>query len=71
MEKNDLDLYSFNNITAKPNTDGSITINFGGDPKAINYLPITPGWNYTVRMYQPRKQLLDGSWAFPLAEQVK
>ena len=44
---------------------GSVTIHFGGDPKAPNYLPITPGWNYVVRMYQPKKEVLDGSWTFP------
>jgi len=70
MEKNDQDAYSFNNVTAKKNADGSITINFGGGPDAVNNLPITPGWNYTVRMYQPREEIIDGSWNFPAAEPV-
>ena len=26
------------------------------------------GWNYTVRMYRPRAEVLDGSWTFPAAE---
>ena len=52
MERNELNLYSFNNVTTKPNSDGSITINLGGSPKAINYMPITPGWSYTVRLQQ-------------------
>ena len=43
FEKNDLNAYVFNNVTAKPNEDGSFTIHFGGDPKNINYLPITKG----------------------------
>jgi len=43
MEKNDLDAYSFNNVTAKPDDDGSITIHFGGDSSQVNYLPITEG----------------------------
>jgi len=68
MEKNDQNAYSFNNVTAKKNADGSVTINFGGGPKAINNLPITPGWNYIVRMYQPRKELIDGTWKFPVAQ---
>jgi len=71
MEKNDLDAYSINNVTAKKNEDGSVTIHFGGDPSAPNYLPITPGWNYTVRMYQPRQEIIDGSWKFPAATAVK
>jgi hypothetical protein len=62
---NEYNAYSFNNVTAKKNEDGSITIHFGGDPKQPNFLPILPGWNYIVRLYQPRKEILDGSWTFP------
>lgn len=65
LEKNSLDAYSINNVTAQKDRDGTVTIHFGGDPSNSNYLPITPGWNYIVRMYQPKKELLDGSWKFP------
>lgn len=65
LEKNSLDAYSINNVTAQKDRDGKVTIHFGGDPSNSNYLPITPGWNYIVRMYQPKKELLDGSWKFP------
>jgi hypothetical protein len=65
--KNDYGAYSLNNVTAKPDVDGSYTIHFGGDPKAVNFLYIMPGWNYTVRLYRPRKEILDGSWKFPEA----
>lgn len=65
LEPNDLGRNSFNNLSAKPNEDGSFTIHFGGDPNSTNYLPITKGWNYAVRMYKPRKAILDGSWKFP------
>ncbi len=42
-----------NDITAKKNPDGSVTIQFGGcDGKILNCLPIMDGWNYTVRMYR-------------------
>lgn len=68
MVQNAQDAYSFNNVTAKKNADGSITINFGGGPDAINNLPITPGWNYTVRMYQPRAEMISGGWTFPKAK---
>lgn len=71
MEKNDLGVYSYNNVTAKPNDDGAFTINFGGDPKQQNYMPITKGWYCLIRMYQPRKELLDGSWKFPRPQEVK
>ena len=71
MEKNDLDAYSINNVTAKKDQDGSVTIHFGGDPSKPNYLPITPGWNYIVRMYQPKKEIIDGTWKFPAAQPVE
>jgi hypothetical protein len=55
LEKNSLDAYSVNNVTAERNLDGSVTIHFGGKSDTANFLPITPGWNYIVRMYQPKK----------------
>ncbi len=62
---------SVNNVTAAKDADGKVTIHFGGDPAASNYLRIMPGWNYTVRLYRPHPELLDGSWKFPDAEPVK
>ena len=71
FEKNDLGAYSLNNLSAKPNSDGSVTIQFGGCQKSTpNCLPITKGWNYTVRLYRPRKEIIDGSWKFPQAQPV-
>jgi len=64
-EKNNLNAYTLNSITAKKETDGSIIIRFGGDSKAANYLPIVPGWNYAVRLYRPKPELLNGKWKFP------
>jgi len=71
FEKNRYNAYSVNNITGKKNKDGSMTIHFGGDPKQDNFLPIMKGWNYLVRLYQPRKEIMDGSWTFPEAQPVK
>jgi len=72
LEKNVLGAYSVNDITARPNSDGSITVQFGGCEKTTpNCLPIMSGWNYTVRMYRPRKQILSGSWQFPEAVPVR
>ena len=65
MPDNKYDAHSFNDITAKKAKDGSITIHFGGDPNADNFLPIVPGWNYLIRMYKPGPEILDGSWTFP------
>jgi hypothetical protein len=69
FEKNELNSYSLNNLTAKPNQDGSFTIQFGGCGKNTdNCLPIMPGWNYTVRLYRLRREILDGTWKFPEAQ---
>ncbi|MCA6103960.1 DUF1254 domain-containing protein [Bradyrhizobium australafricanum] len=70
-EKNLFDAYTLNNITAKKDKDGSITVRFGGcDGKVSNCMPIMKGWNYMVRLYRPRAEILDGKWKFPEAEQV-
>jgi hypothetical protein len=72
FERNQYNSYSLNNITAKKNGDGSITIQFGGcDGTISNCLPIMKGWNYMVRLYQPRAEILNGKWKFPEAQPVK
>ena len=71
MQQNDENAYSYNNINAERDEDGSITINFGAGPDAINNLPITPGWNYLVRLYQPKHEIRDGTWTFPRAKPIK
>lgn len=72
LEANDLGVNSYNNFTAEPNADGSHTIHFGGcvDGRA-NCIPITPGWNYAVRLYAPREEIQNGSWTFPEPEPVQ
>ncbi|MET0988545.1 MAG: DUF1214 domain-containing protein [Steroidobacteraceae bacterium] len=72
FEANPQNAYSLNNLTAKKNADGSIDIQFGGcDGKAANCLPITPGWNYIVRLYRPRAEILSGKWTFPEPQPVQ
>jgi hypothetical protein len=71
FEKNPYDAYALNNLTAKKSDDGSIAIQFGGCDGAIpNCLPIVKGWNYTVRLYRPRAEILDGKWSFPEPQPV-
>lgn len=65
-EKNEYNAYSINNITAKKSEGGAVDIQFGGcDGKIPNCLPIMKGWNYTVRLYRPREEILNGTWKFP------
>jgi hypothetical protein len=72
FEKNELGVYSLNNVTAKRNADGSVTMQFGGcDGKIPNCVPISPGWSYLARMYRPRAEILNGAWTFPQAQPVK
>jgi hypothetical protein len=69
LQPNPDNLYSVNSITAKEGPDGSVTIQFGGcDGKVPNCLPITEGWNYTVRLFLPRREILEGTWQFPEAQ---
>jgi len=70
FEPNATGVYSINNLTARPDPDGSITVRFGGDPSAPNCIPIMKGWNYAVRMYRPRPEVLNGQWVFPEAVAV-
>jgi hypothetical protein len=59
---------SVNNVTAMSDAHGSATIHFGGDAKTPNHLRIMPGWNYIVRLYRPRAEVLEGRWKFPEAQ---
>jgi len=72
FELNPQNAYSLNNIIAAKGADGSVTVQFGGfDGQTPNCLPITPGWNYIVRLYRPRTEILNGSWTFPEAAPVR
>ena len=72
LQPNQDNAYSVNSITAKKAPDGSITIQFGGcDGKIENCLPIMEGWSYTVRLFKPRPEILDGTWRFPEASVVQ
>jgi hypothetical protein len=69
LQPNQYNAYSVNSITAKKSPDGSVAIQLGGcDGKIQNCLPITQGWNYMVRLFRPRAEILDGTWTFPLAQ---
>ena len=71
FERNDHDAYSVNDVTATRDADGAITVRFGVDAsRGPNFLPIAEGWNYIVRLYRPRPEILDGTWSFPAAVAV-
>jgi hypothetical protein len=69
FQKNEPNAYSLNSVTAKKDADGSVVIQFGGcNGKTPNCLPIMKGWNYIVRLYRPREEILTGRWKFPEAQ---
>jgi len=68
---NQHNVYTVNSVNARKRRGGLVTVQFGGyDGKTANCLPITPGWNYMVRLYRPRPEVLDGSWIFPGAQPI-
>jgi hypothetical protein len=72
FEKNKFDSYSINSVTAKRNSDGSVTVNFGPSKDGQdNFLYVMDGWNYTVRLYRPSQEVQDGKWKFPVPKPVK
>ena len=72
FKPNELNAYSINSVTGKKGGDGAITIQFGDCSKETpNCLPVTKGWNYMVRLYRPRQEILNGTWSFPVAERVR
>jgi hypothetical protein len=71
FEKNGFDAYSLNDLTARKEPDGTVAVQFGGcDGQVPNCLPIVKGWNYTVRLYRPRPEILAGRWTFPEPQPV-
>ena len=57
--------YNINSAFAKTNAQGEVVLNFGGDSSQDNYLGIYPGWNATLRIYNPKTSYFDGSWVRP------
>lgn len=69
LQPNPASAYSLNNLTARKSPDGSIIVQFGGCDRGVsNCLPITQGWNYLVRLYRPRPEILSRTWTFPEAQ---
>ena len=57
--------YNVNSSFAKKNKNGEYVIQFGGDKTAENYLDVFEGWNFILRMYQPKEAYFNGSWKVP------
>lgn len=71
FEKNDIGVHNINSVSNIKNEDGSMTIHLGGcEDGRVNCVPLTDGWNYAVRLYEPGPEVLDGTWTFPEAVPV-
>lgn len=71
FEKVDDGAVSVNSVTADREPDGSVVVHFGGPSDGrSNRIGIMDGWNYIVRLYQPHREVLDGSWTFPEPEAI-
>jgi hypothetical protein len=69
---NTLHAYSINSVTGTKGADGTITIQFGDCSQTTpNCLPVSKGWNYMVRLYRPRQEILNGIWSFPVPEPIQ
>jgi hypothetical protein len=68
-QANALNAYTTNSVTGTKAADGPVTVQFGScDGKIPNCLRIVQGWNYMVRLYRPRAEILSGNWKFPKAQ---
>ncbi|CAA0134739.1 Uncharacterised protein [Mycolicibacterium vanbaalenii] len=73
FEPNAANLYTVNSVTGVRDADGSVTVCFV--PSAEGEVPpnaiVTPdGWNYLIRLYRPRAEILDGRWTPPVPTPV-
>jgi hypothetical protein len=73
FEKNDLQAYSLNSVTGKPNADDSFTIHLGGcDDGRANCLPLAgDGFYYQWRMYEPGEAIMRREFSFNLQQEVE
>ncbi len=73
FEPNALNRNAVNDVTGKKASDGSIVVQFGGCSAEgpDNCIPITEGWNYVVRLYRPRPEVVNETWTLPDAEPVR
>jgi hypothetical protein len=68
FEPNDRNLYSVNSVTGKRSDDDSTTVRFiasTDDAPPPNAIDTPEGWNYLIRLYRPRAEILDGRWTPP------
>ncbi|MCB0971258.1 MAG: DUF1214 domain-containing protein [Acidimicrobiales bacterium] len=67
LEANPFDAYSLNGVTSLADDDGSVTIDLSPTNDGFrNHLYVMDGWNYAIRLYRPRPEVLDSTWHAPI-----
>lgn len=68
FEPNAENLYTVNSVTGERNDDGSVTVHLIASTQGAipaNAIVTPDGWNYLIRLYRPRAEILDGRWVPP------
>lgn len=68
FEPNERNLYTVNSVTGQRNEDGSVTVRFVGSTEGetpANAIVTPNGWNYLIRLYRPRAEIVNGQWTPP------
>ena len=71
FEENPYGSFSLNSVTARRDADGTVTIDLApADEGYTNHLYVMDGWNYAIRLYRPRPEILSGAWTPPVPRPV-
>ncbi len=66
LEPNPYGAYNKNSVTSQPDPDGGITLNLAPEAGDLgNHLYVMDGWNYALRLYRPRPEVIDKTWVPP------
>ena len=69
LEPNPFGSHNMNSVTAEAEPDGSVVLTLAPEPEgATNHLYVMDGWNYALRLYRPRAEVLDKSWTPPVPQ---
>ena len=71
LEPNPYDSHNRNSVTSVADSNGGVTLNLSPEGEGLtNHLYTMDGWNYTLRLYQPRRSVIDKTWKPPTPQQV-
>lgn len=62
---------SVNNVTAKKDADGAVTVHFGGDPSQANFCGSCSAGTIPFASDWLKAEFLNGKWTFPKATSTK